>query len=286
MAGENQNPGGENQNQGGDEGKDGQQQQGGGQPTAAWREKLAPELKGAKTLDKFKGNTWDEVGPALVNSYVNLEKSYGGAVRIPGENAKPEEWRAFFAKMGTPESPDKYGEVFQIPEGMGWDKTAEQEFLKVFHEEGLTPKQAKRIASKYLEYVQGATDGVTKQTTEAIQKAQKALGAKWGSNMQRNEAIVQRLVADHGTPELRSWLVESGAGNDPRWLEWAHSIGEQFLEAGFIKGDNLTVTSTDAKSELKSILDDKKHAYWDAKAGGHDAAVKRVSELYGIIYPD
>src|SRR5690349_3690087 len=76
----------------------------------AWHEEHVsdPNLRGSESLKKFK------TVEALAGSYVNLERTFGSRVAIPGKDAKPEDVTKFHRAMGVPETPDKY-----LAEGSG-----------------------------------------------------------------------------------------------------------------------------------------------------------------------
>lgn len=258
---------------------------------ATWRDALAPELKTAKTLDKFRGASWDEVGPQLASSYINLEKLHGGSIRIPSADAKPEEIAEFNRRLGVPEAPDKYGVTAAVPEGMPWDKGAEGEFLKVAHANGLTPKQVKGVLDWYVGAAQKSFDQQVQEGNEQAEKGWAALQERWGANTDRNVGLVQRAALEYGGAEFLQ-LLETPVpgigklGNHPAMNEFLFRLGDQALEHGFIKGDAVTLKNSDAKAEIANTLADKAHPYFDANDPKHAEAVQHMAELYAIAYPN
>lgn len=81
--------------------------------------------------------------------------------RVPADDAPKEEWEKFHAEMGRPETPDKY--EFQRAEGMEIDQETEKAVRAIFHEAGLSSKQAKLIQTKY--------DGLIAQAVKAQEEA-------------------------------------------------------------------------------------------------------------------
>ncbi len=67
---------------------------------------------------------------------------------LPADNASDEEWAAFFEKT-RPESVDSY-ELHE--EGAEFNEDFEGVIKSIFHEVGVTPKQAEAIASKFNEF--------------------------------------------------------------------------------------------------------------------------------------
>src|SRR3990172_11892156 len=73
-----------------------------------WRAALPADLQADKSLEQFKGKDWAEVGPTLAKGYVETKKMVGGSLKVPKEDATPEEQAAFYTALGRPETPDKY----------------------------------------------------------------------------------------------------------------------------------------------------------------------------------
>ncbi len=258
------------------------QQQDGG-----WIATLPEELRGAPAVKKFKGKDWSEVGPQVLKSYVNLEKW-----QVPGENATPEERAAFARRRGVPEKFDDYKLDVKVPDGVEWTPEIQGEFSKFAFEQGLTPREAQSVVNWYLERAGRGIDMNTTQTAEEMARAHSDLQKRWGANFKRNTGLVQRAVEEYGSESFSNMLntvVVKGPdgqdiklGNHPAMLEFILARGEDRLEAGFIKGDSIGTTSQDALAQANAILDDPKHPYWQ----GDKAAVKKVSDLMALAYPD
>src|SRR5581483_740520 len=141
----------------------------------SWHASLPEDLRSNQSLGKFK-----DVG-SLAKSYVELEKHQGGALRLPGEDAKPEDWDAFYNKLGRPESPDKY-EVKrpELGEGIQWPEQTEKSFLQQAHKLGLNSKQAQGL----MDWFAGDLKGVVGMQARQMQEQQQQLQADWGDKYQ------------------------------------------------------------------------------------------------------
>lgn len=240
-----------------------------------WLNKVPETLRGHKSLAKFK----DE--GAIAQAYVNLEGMLGNRIALPGKDAKPEEVRAFYTKLGVPEKPEGYTEHlkdFKRPEN--WDGEMEGRFLKTAHELGVTPAQAKRLMEFHTQEMQGAMDRYTTTSNEAKAQAWDVLKEKWGAATERNVSLAQRVISEYGGPDLVAALEEKGLGNDPRLLEFLAQVGESMLEDGLIKADNLGKGKEDAQAEYDAIL--KNPAYFDAKHPDHAKLVEKARDLLKI----
>lgn len=263
-----QNPGGE-----------GGQNQGGEPQVPAWRASLPEALRGEKTFDKFNDPDPDKVFGKIAESYFNLEKHAGGAVRIPGENATPEERRAFYARLGVPEKPEGYGIEVKVPEGLPWDKAAEGRFVSKAHELGLTKAQVQGVLDHYLGDVQAAVTAQAQAKAATAESAYGEMQKEWGGLTDRNVALVQRVVKEFGGDEFAGYLDESGLGNDPRLMRFVHKVGGMLLEDNLIQGGTtLGITKLDAKAELDKIMTSPEYMK------GDKATIERVRELAEVVH--
>jgi hypothetical protein len=282
----------DDQNQGGqqnDQNQGGQQQQ---QQPDGWIATLPEELRAAPAVKKFKGKDWNEVGPQVLKSYVNLEKW-----QIPGENATPEERAAYARRRGVPEKIEDFKVEPKVPAGVPWSPEAQADFVKFAHAEGLTPREANAVLNYYLENAGRGMDLQTTQTAKAIEETHAGLQKKWGADYKRNVGLVARGIEEYGSAsfnELLDHVVIKGPdgkdvklGNHPVMLEFLKFHGEQRLEAGMIDGGTLLTTQADAAKELEAYKDEirskgKEHPYMKGDA----AAKKKMTELMQRAYPE
>jgi len=89
---------------------------------------------------------------ALARQTFNQEKLLGNAIRIPKEDATPEEREAFLNKLGRPEKPDGYQLTppKDMPEGLPYDGEFAGAFKAKAHELGLTAAQAAGLHDMYV----------------------------------------------------------------------------------------------------------------------------------------
>lgn len=89
---------------------------------------------------------------ALAKHAFNQEKLLGSAIRVPKDDATPEERDAFLNKLGRPENPDGYQFTppKDMPEGLAYDGDFASAFKAKAHELGLTAKQAAGLHDMYV----------------------------------------------------------------------------------------------------------------------------------------
>lgn len=119
------------------------------------------------------------------------------ALKIPGKDAKPEDWAAFYKAIGAPESADAY--ELPVPEGedTGFAKTA----AEWFKDAGLLPQQAQALAGKWNEFVAAQKQAVATAESERIKaldsrnKAEESsLKNEWGADHEANMELARRAV--------------------------------------------------------------------------------------------
>tara|TARA_R110002096_G_scaffold182766_5_gene360439 strand:+ start:353 stop:1090 length:738 start_codon:yes stop_codon:yes gene_type:complete len=127
----------------------------------------------ADVPDKF----WDaDAGAvrvdALAKSYRELEKHMSGMVRLPGDDAGPEDREKFLRALGVPETPDAYD--FGGAEDQA-TLTPDPDVNRRLHEAGFSNDQAKLVYGLAQEYVaplveQAAVEFEAERQTERLVK--------------------------------------------------------------------------------------------------------------------
>jgi len=248
-----------------------------------WRDTLPEKIRGEKTLSKFKDPA------ALAESYVNLEKYAGGAVRIPGESATKDEIAAFNEKLGVPKDIGGYGlkyEDLKVPDSIKgkFDEDAFGNFLTWAHSEGFTKKQVQKMVDRFVQTQQRDDDAVAQAGARSADEALVEIKKEWGSTTGRNLALVQRGVKEFFGPEFASWLEETGAGNDPRFLKGALRTFQPMMEDGLISGENLGTSRADAEAEIKKLQASDEYKSKDRNV--RLPVIERIRALSEIAYSE
>lgn len=250
---------------------------------ASWRDELPEDIRGEKTLEKFTGKDWTEVGPVLAKSYINLEKMPRG-VTVPKEGAAQPEWDAFYEKLGRPKSVDDYGIDLKVPEGMEWNKEAEKHLLTKAHARGLTKTQAEGLLNDYLALANDGQIQIAKARARSTEEAMQEITKDWGGLTDQNLALVQRVVSEFGGEDFKVYLEETGLGNDPRFLKFAYSMGRPMLEDGLVRGEGLGMKRTDAQSQIEALM--KTEAWRKRDHPDHKATMQQIDSLYQLAHGD
>ncbi|MGH9390125.1 MAG: hypothetical protein ACRD1Z_10950, partial [Vicinamibacteria bacterium] len=120
-----------------------------------WAAHIPKEYSAEKLWEPLKGKALGDV----LKGYAEGQKYIGGAIRLPGKDAKPEDVEKFrtteLPKLyasglieSAPESADKY-EVTPATVPGGWDETAMKNVRTEAHKLGLTGKQLSGVLNFY-----------------------------------------------------------------------------------------------------------------------------------------
>ena len=150
---------------------------------------------------------------------------------MPGKDATPEEWSAFYSQIGRPETPDGY----ELPVPEGDDGAFAKQMAPVLHKHGVTAEQAKGLAADWNAMVAAqvaemdAADAAAAQAMNAKNTAEaEALKNEWGQAHEANMhfaklAVQQFMPADKAGDVIAA--IESKIGYKAT-IEFLHGIGK------------------------------------------------------------
>ena len=245
-------------------------------PVTDWRAALTGDyapLATEKSLESFKGQDWNEVGPHLAKAFVETKRMVGaktdGMVRVPDDKSSPEEVAAFNKARGVPDSPEGY--TIKRPElalTLGWDENAEKGFVGAAHKAGFTPMQAQTVIDYYGQMEQARF--------EADREKERAAGAElrkeWGTDFDAHMGRANRALSQYGGDELVEFLHTSKLGAHPLMVKAWAKVADDLAESGFIKTQGLpgATTPDEARAKVAEI---------DAQLAKLDPNSERASDL-------
>jgi hypothetical protein len=244
-------------------------------PPQDWRTSLPEEMRGDKSFEKFKGV------PDLAKSYVEIQKTMGNAIHIPRAEATPEELDKFYARLGRPESADKYElKRPEMAEGAKYDEEMEAAFKPIAYKAGLTPRQAQTILDEYNTVTAKRMEGYSKTMEDGVGK----LKTEWGQNYDKNIGLAGRAVKELGGDELRAMLEETGLGNHPVLIKVFAKLGQDLVEEPMLIGDTPPATNENADTiqlKIDAIRNDPKDPFnSNSDSEARRIRVKQVMEMY------
>lgn len=234
-----------------------------------WTAGFAEETRGY-----IQNKGWKGAEPAI-DSYRNLEKLHGvppeQIVKLPKDGSDKAAWDAVYAKLGRPETADKYN--IPMPKEGGSPEFAKWAQQNLF-EQGISAKAGEALIGKYNEYVA--------QTTKAAQDARQVaninsaneLKKEWGAAHDQEVEVAKRACATFGVEAAVVDKIQEILGF-AETMKMFNKIGrglgeDKFVDGGQIGNPNQPATPEAAKSRLNELMADKS---WSAKylAGDSDA---------------
>jgi hypothetical protein len=218
-------------------------------PKTNWIDGLPEDVRSEKTLEKFKG---DDGLTKIVQSYVGLEKKMGNAVWIPDpEKATPEDVLSFRAKLGVPESPDKYEIKYKEHEALKIDENMDKAYKELAHKVGLTPKQAQDLADFDADRFIDAHTSSAKAYEEAVNAVKEEWGNDYQVNIDRANNLIRTFADDKDKEAIARY------GNDPALARIFNKIGLAMSEHSFVNSDKGADTAGNRQSlqdEAESLI--------------------------------
>lgn len=239
------------------------------------------------TLGYVQNKGWENPR-TVVESYKNLEKLIGAdrlgrTVTVPKPDAPAEEWGAYYAKLGRPESPDHYGLDKLMPKGA--DPTLAKEAGKWFHEAGLSDRQAKQVVEQWNGFLQAQTDAQAAEVAARAQQQEGALKKEWGAAFDQNVNVAKQAAKAFGfTPEMID-AMQAAVGYDGVF-KTLHNIGSKIGEADFVTGGAPTggrMTPAQAQAQIKALQQDP--GFVKRYVSGGAAEKAEMARLHEMAYP-
>ncbi len=129
------------------------------------------------------------------------------ALKMPGKDATPEEWAAFYKQVGVPEQATDY--AVALPEGDAPENTAL--IQEMFKKANILPDQAKALLEYrnevYAKQAEAAAEAAKQAEAEMIARGKAEhteLMNEWGQNAQQNTEIMRRGLQQFGPQDVET----------------------------------------------------------------------------------
>ena len=153
------------------------------------------------------------------------------ALKLPANDASPEDWAAFYKSIGAPDSADAY--KLPVPEGDTGEfaKTASE----WFKDAGVLPQQAEKLAGKWNEFVaaqqqaEAAAETARIQALHAKNLAEKdELANEWGQRATENVEFARRAAKQFFPAEQATNVIAAieGVLGYKETIKFLHGIGK------------------------------------------------------------
>jgi hypothetical protein len=257
-------------------------------PEPAWHEAIVTKADdGTESLTDF--TAWKDKAPAPLVKFItdNMTAARAkteGMVKVPGENATPEERAAFYRSIGAPEKPEDYGiaKPDDLPEGVTWDDNLAASFAAKAASLGLTKQQAKELQAFQLENVKQSQTQMRAAAENALKLEKEELTKTFGAGLDAAVVAAQKVGA---LPDINIPKEAFDPSHNDFWgvsalsafSKLAAKIGEHALHSGSGASAGGEITLAEAKNIMNN-KDHPLHAKWNAGDKDVAAKVKRAYE--------
>ena len=252
------------------------------QPAVAktWKEAISEEFRNDPNIEKFT-----EID-ALAKSYINATRMIGqDKVAVPNENSTDDQWNEVYAKLGRPESADKYkleakSDVVPIDEG------AIKQFAENAHKLGLNNKQAQGILEFYKNSMEGTAQQSKIDTETAQAQAEQQLRQEWGKTFEENVKKAGSVAKANLGVEVLDMQLKDGTrlGDHPDVIKGFAKIADMMSEDKIVSTESESVNQgKDVEQEISKIMNDRTGPYWNKSHPDHDKVVQQVFTLRSMI---
>jgi len=253
------------------------------QPTSSWKDSISEEYRNDPNIEKFTE------ADSLAKSYINAVKMIGqDKIVIPTKNSSQEAWDEAYAKLGRPESADKYA-LDAKSDVVPFDETAIKSFAEQSHKLGLNNKQAQGILEFYKNNMEGSAQQAKIDTETAQSQAEQQLRQEWGRDFEGKVKQAGALAKANINPEVLDMTLSNGTrlGDHPEIIKGFAKIANMMSEDKIVATESENVnTVADIESEISAITNDTDGPYWNKQHPDHDKIVQQVYTLREMLNAD
>lgn len=172
---------------------------------------------------------------ALVKNYVESQKEIRTRFKVPGADAKPEEWGDVWSKLGRPEKPQdyKFAEKYDGYEMDDADKAYRDGMAPALHRIGLNQWQVSEIEKSQVEQLRAQKDAAVARVNDTHGRYLKQMQTEWGNDFDRNIGLArQELQASPRAAKLARMQLADGTflGEHPDFVGYVHQNGSYKAE--------------------------------------------------------
>ena len=252
-------------------------------PVSSWKDSISEEFRKDPSIEKFT-----EID-ALAKSYINATRMIGqDKIVIPTKNSSQEAWDEAYAKLGRPETADKYNLKIES-DVVKMDENAIKSFAEQSHKLGLNNKQAEGILNFYKSNMEGTAQQAKIDTETAQSQAEQELRQEWGRDFDAKVQQAGALAKANINPEVLDMTLSNGTrlGDHPEIIKGFAKIAGMMSEDKIVTTESEDVnTVADIESEISAITNDTDGPYWNKQHPDHDKMVQQVYTLREMLNAD
>ena len=196
-------------------------------------------------------------------------------LKLPGPNARPEEWDTVYQRLGYSTNPDDYKfDGLKFPDGKDVPAALTDHVRAQALALHLSPTAAKQLAEQTIAFTAGQAQAQTSEQQIEAARTTERLRASWGPNYQANMTIADRAYAammaaagfDQATMTASMQKFKEIQGTEGV-LQLLLAVGQRIGEDGFVRGGGappdpgaLIASAQQAQARKTELMTDKEWA--------------------------
>lgn len=250
---------------------------------------LSEAMPAGETLTKLEGMGVKNVG-ALADLFLDSRRMIDSSTRVPGEHAKPDEWDAFYNKLGRPASASDYATPSNPDQGL----TAVLNSIKsTAHAKGMPTATWDGIVQQAIsanqDYRTRLSGEMAERNKKWAEEARVRHGDKMDEMLARGKNVVRQF--SEADPAVAALLQGTGLGDFGPLIEMLSKASEvtspDNAPPGLGGGDGMPAALEEARKlalEARAIVqstefETKDHPKHEIAMNSYYEAIKRITDL-------
>lgn len=185
---------------------------------STWKEYIPEDLKDRAEWNNIKDPS------DLFKNYINAQQTISKSVRLPDEQATPEDIAAFYTKLGKPAKKEDYTFEYQAKEGDIYTKDSFDfsMFQDIADKANLTKKQYQALASAYIDInnanYRAYNQSLADKAAEELKNAESKLKNAWGTQYNNNINLITEKVKKLYSKDTLNRMQNAGLFRDADFL--------------------------------------------------------------------
>lgn len=188
-----------------------------------------------------------------IKSVADLRKQLSTSIRVPGENASPEEVQKFYKALGVPDSPEGY--KFEMPEGRqvtDADKAFQATMAQAFHAAGISGAAASKLNQAWNSMQSQAEQAMLEADKKFTEESESRLRQEWGADFDRNKELAGRAAQNlfDNFEDARKIEMKDGRFllDHPVIVKMLAKVGGEMAEDGFRRLDQNDIATLEQQA--------------------------------------
>ena len=131
---------------------------------------------------------------------------------------------------GAPQAaPEKYTD-FTLPDGSVLDKGIQEKISPLFKEMGISQENGQKLVAFQAEQAKAQYDAAVSERNQELAKWREENKTFLGAESEKLISVAAKALDRFGSPELRSFLNQTGLGDNPHLVKFVVAIGKAIIE--------------------------------------------------------